>query len=329
MTGAAGVPKQIFVTVKPTDELKRLDSFLSQHPEVKLSRNQIQILIDDGKIFINTKPASKKFLVQPGDKIEINIPALKPSDIVPQEIPLKICFEDEYLAVINKAAGMVVHPAAGNYSGTLVNALMHHFQNLSRRGGDERAGIVHRLDKNTSGLLLVAKNDQVHTALQEALQKREIKRNYTALVCGHVEKEGEIDAPIGRSLKERRKMAVTKRASREAQTMYRLTERYRLYDLLDVSLRTGRTHQIRVHFAHIGHPVFGDPEYGGREKWHKGIFANEKMLAKKLLELMPRQALHSRKLEFVHPVKGAKVVVESELPDDFKNLLTLLGKEGQ
>ena len=326
---ATGVENKIIVAVKSTDELKRLDAYLSQHPEVKMSRNQIQILIDDGRIFVNAEPASKKYLVQLNDNIEINIPLSKPSDIVPQEIPLDIRFEDEYLAVINKAAGMVVHPAAGNYSGTLVNALMHHFQNLSRRGGDERAGIVHRLDKNTSGLLIVAKDDRVHAALQEALQKREIKRNYSALVCGHVEKEGEIDAPIGRSLKERRKMAVTNRASREAQTMYARTERYRLYDLLEVSLRTGRTHQIRVHFAHIGHPVFGDPEYGGREKWHKGIFANEKMLAKKLLEIMPRQALHSRKLEFMHPIKGAKVVIESELPDDFKKLLQALDKEGR
>ena len=326
---AAGVQNKIIVTVKSTDELKRLDLYLSQHLEVNMSRNQIQILIDDGRIFVNAEPALKKYPVQPGDNIEISIPPPKPSDIMPQEIPLDIRFEDEYLAVINKPSGMVVHPAAGNYTGTLVNALMHHFQNLSRRGGDERAGIVHRLDKNTSGLLLVAKDDRVHAALQEALQKREIKRNYSALVCGHVEKEGEIDAPIGRSLKERRKMAVTNRSSREAQTMYRLTERYRLYDLLDVSLRTGRTHQIRVHFTHIGHPVFGDPEYGGREKWHKGIFANEKMLAKKLLEIMPRQALHSRKLEFMHPIKGAKVIIESELPDDFKNLLDVLHTEGR
>ena len=329
MSAAASVQKKIIVTVKSTDELKRLDSYLSQHPEANLSRNQIQNLIDEQKIFVNAGIASKKYLVRLGDKIEFNIPPPEPSDIVPQDIPLEICFEDEFLAVINKPAGMVVHPAAGNYSGTLVNALMHHFQNLSRRGGDERAGIVHRLDKNTSGLLLVAKDDRVHAKLQEALQKREIKRNYSALVCGHVKKEGEIDAPIGRSLKERRKMAVTNRSGREAQTMYRLVERYRLYDLLDVSLRTGRTHQIRVHFAHIGHPVFGDPEYGGREKWHKGIFANEKMLAKKLLDIMPRQALHSRKLEFVHPVKGVKVIIESELPDDFKNLLNVLDKEGR
>ncbi len=328
MSAASADVKKIVVRVLSTDELRRLDAYLAQHPDVNLSRNQIQILIDDGRILVNTEPASKKYLVQPGDDIEINIPPPKPSNITPQEIPLDIRFEDEFLAVINKPAGMVVHPAAGNYSGTLVNALMHHFQNLARRGGDERAGIVHRLDKNTSGLLLVAKDDRVHAQLQKDLQKREIKRNYTALVCGHVEKEGEIDAPIGRSLKERRKMAVTKHASREAQTMYRLTERYRLYDLLDVSLRTGRTHQIRVHFTHIGHPVFGDPEYGGREKWHKGIFANERMLAKKLLEIMPRQALHSRRLEFEHPIKGAKVVIETELPEDFQNLIRALDKDG-
>jgi 23S rRNA pseudouridine1911/1915/1917 synthase len=201
---------------------------------------------------------------------------------------------------------------------------LYHFRNLSERGGAERAGIVHRLDKNTTGLLLVAKDDQIHTKLQEALQKREIKRNYTALICGHVKESGEIDAPIGRSSKDRKKMAVTNRASREAQTSYQLIDRFRTYDLLDVSLQTGRTHQIRVHLAHIGHPVFGDPEYGGRDKWHKGIFANEKKSAKELLEMMPYQALHSTKIEFVHPVKGAKVIVQSELPPNFKSLLEKL-----
>jgi len=329
MAAASSGHKEIIVSVKTTDNLQRLDSYLSQHAEVNLSRNQIQNLISDGQILVNSKIASKKYQVQPNDRIEIKIPPPRATDIRAQEIPIEICFEDEYVAVVNKPAGMVVHPAAGNYDGTLVNALMYHFKNLSQRGGAERAGIVHRLDKNTSGLLLVAKEDRIHTKLQEALQKREIKRNYTALVCGHVEDEGEIDAPIGRSSKDRKKMAVTNRASREAQTRYKLIDRYRSYDLLDVSLQTGRTHQIRVHLAHIGHPVFGDPEYGGREKWHKGIFANEREFAKGLLEILPHQALHSRRLEFVHPVKGAKVVIESELPDDLKRLLKKLVNEGR
>lgn len=329
MPATASGFKKVTVVVKSADQPGRLDSYLSHHEDVKLSRNQIQNLIDDAKILVNSVIPSKKYLVQSGDKIEISIPPPKVSDISAQNIPIEICFEDEYLAVVNKPAGMVVHPAAGNFDGTLVNALMYHFKNLSQKGGAERAGIVHRLDKNTSGLLLVAKNDRVHTQLQEALQKREIKRNYTALVCGHVKEDGEIDAPIGRSSRDRKKMAVTNRASREAQTNFKLIDRYRTYDLLDVTLQTGRTHQIRVHLAHIGHPVFGDPEYGGREKWHKGIFANERQAAKIFLEIMPYQALHSRKLEFVHPLKGAKVVVESKLPEKFENLLKALDKQGR
>jgi len=329
MPAIASGSQKILVVVKSTDKLGRLDSYLSHHENVNLSRNQIQNLIDDAKILVNSILPSKKYLVQPGDKIEINIPPPKISDISAQNIPIEICFEDEFLAVVNKPAGMVVHPASGNYEGTLVNALMYHFKNLSQKGGTERAGIVHRLDKNTSGLLLVAKDDRVHTQLQEALQEREIKRVYTALVCGHVKEDGKIDAPIGRSSRDRKKMAVTNRSSREAQTHFKLIDRYRTYDLLDVTLQTGRTHQIRVHLAHIGHPVFGDPEYGGREKWHKGIFANERQSAKALLEIMPNQALHSRKLEFVHPVKGAKVVVESKLPENFEKLLKTLDKEGR
>jgi len=326
---ATGGLKKITITVKPTDKSERLDLFLSHHSDCELSRNQIQNLITEGKIFINSKPAAKKILVEPKDKIEIEIPPSEPSDIKPENIPLDIRFEDEHLAVINKPAEMVVHPAAGNYSGTLVNALLYHFKSLSQSGGAERAGIVHRLDKNTSGLLLVAKSDRVQTKLQDALQKREIKRFYAALVCGHVDDEGEIEAPIGRSIKDRKKMAVTNRGSREAHTKYKLNDRFRTYDLLDVTLETGRTHQIRVHFAHIGHPVFGDPEYGGREKWHKGIFANEKNLAKKLLEIMPYQALHSKQIEFIHPVKGATVIVKSELPEKFQELIERLKKDGR
>lgn len=329
MSAKTGGLEKLSITVKSTDKLNRLDLFLSEHKKVELSRNQIQKLIGDGHVQVNSKTATKKYIVQPKDKITIKIPPPVSTDLKAEKIPIEICFEDEYLAVVNKPAGMVVHPAAGNRSGTLVNALMYHFKNLSQRGGAERAGIVHRLDKNTSGLLLVAKNDRIHTKLQEALQKREVKRNYHALVCGHVKTDGEIEAPIGRSTKDRKKMAVSKRGSRQAHTKYKILDNFRSYDLLDVSLQTGRTHQIRVHFAHIGHPVFGDPEYGGREKWHKGIFANEQHYSKGLLKIMPRQALHAKKLEFVHPVKNANVVLESELAEDFKKLLEKLKLDGR
>jgi 23S rRNA pseudouridine1911/1915/1917 synthase len=328
MSAAAGGPQKISIKVNSSDKLQRLDLYLASHKIVELSRNQIQNLVENSKVLVNGKPANKKYKVAVKDKIEIELPLPKSSDVNPENIPIDICFEDEFLAVINKPAGMVVHPASGNYAGTLVNALLYHFEKLSTKGGYERAGIVHRLDKNTSGLLLIAKDDVTQTKLQSALQKRDIKRNYTALVCGHVEKAGKIEAPIGRSQKDRKKMSVTRRSSREAQTKYKLLQRFRTYDLLDVSLHTGRTHQIRVHFAHIGHPVFGDPEYGGREKWHKGIFANERQFAKGLLDIMSRQALHAKRLEFVHPVKGANVAIESDLPSDFRKLLEKLKKEG-
>lgn len=329
MTATNSGHKKIIITINSSDKSGRLDLFLSRHAEVKLSRNQIQNLIEDGKILVNSKPVSKRYQVRSNDKIEIQIPPPRKSNVAAQNIPIDVRFEDEFLLVVNKPAGMVVHPAAGNYEGTLVNALKYHIKDLSQRGGAERAGIVHRLDKNTSGLLLVAKDDRIHAKLQEALQKREIKRTYTALVCGHVKEDGEIQAPIGRSSKDRKKMAVTGRGSREALTRYKLIERFRTYDLLDVTLQTGRTHQIRVHLAHIGHPVFGDPEYGGREKWHRGIFAEERKLGEKLLDLMPYQALHARRLEFVHPIKGASVVIESELPEIFKRLLEKLDQEGR
>ena len=172
---------------------------------------------------------------------------------------------------------------------------------------------------------MVAKTDEVHQALQDMLKARTITKKYIAIVCGHLkDKEGTIDLPVGRSMKDRKKMTVTKVKSREAITEYKLIERYNLYDYLEINLRTGRTHQIRVHFTHLGHPVLGDPEYGGREKWHRGIFSNDRIIAKKALALMPRQALHARSLEFSHPVSGDKIKVEAEPPEDFKALLDFL-----
>ena len=308
---------------------QRLDLFLSSNAELNLSRNQIQKLIKDLKVLVNGQLPQKRLALVDGDIIELTLPLPKDSKITAENIELDIRFEDEYLAVVNKPAGMVVHPAVGNRSGTLVNALMYRFKNLAQGGGVERPGIVHRLDKNSSGLLLVARTDVVHRELQKALQERGIKREYLALVCGRLkEAKGMIKTYIDRSKKDRKKMAVTKTSGREAITEYELEFSYRSYQLLKLSLQTGRTHQIRVHLAHLGHPVFGDPEYGGREKWHRGIFAPERPLAKKLLELLPRQALHAQRLEFVHPVKNVRVIVESEIPADFQKVLDLLEKEG-
>ncbi len=308
---------------------QRLDLFLSSNAELNLSRNQIQKLIKDDKVLVNGQLPQKRRALSDGDIIELTLPLLKKSEITAENIELDIRFEDEFLAVVNKPAGMVVHPAVGNRSGTLVNALMYHFENLAQGGGAERAGLVHRLDKNSSGLLLVARTDVVHRELQKALQERGIKREYLALVCGRLkDAKGLIKTHIDRSKKDRKKMAVTKTSGREAITEYELKFSYRSYQLLKLSLLTGRTHQIRVHLAHLGHPVFGDPEYGGREKWHRGIFAPERPLAKKLLEILSRQALHAQRLEFVHPVKHVKVIVESEIPADFQKVLDLLEKEG-
>jgi len=320
------VTRQIIV---PNDAAgQRLDSFLGRSAELELSRSRVQTLIRQGLVRVDGRPAGHNQILSGGEQVIVEIPPPEPMAVEPENIPLQIIYEDDFLLVIDKAAGMVTHPAAGNFSGTLVNALMHYSRSLSQVGGFDRPGIVHRLDKNTSGLILVAKNDQVHIKLQKQLQKREIKRTYAALICGHMKDEqGTIDLPIGRSLKDRKKMTVTRLKARLAQTDYTVVERFRQYDLLDVGLQTGRTHQIRVHFSHLGHPVFGDPDYGGRLKWHRGVMALAKKTSLAALEIMPRQALHARKLVFEHPVTGEKKSLEAPLPDDFRKLLEFLRAE--
>ncbi len=308
---------------------ERLDRFLGSRVDLGLSRTRIQSLIADGQVHLNDALTTGKYLCKGGERIEINVPQPPASPIEPENIALNVLYEDEHLLIVDKPAGMVTHPAVGNRSGTLVNALMHYFQSTKAEKSLDRAGIVHRLDKNTSGLLLVARTEAILSALQQALERREIARTYLGLVCGHmIEDEGMIDLAIGRSTRDRTKMAVSQRGGRTAITRYRLKDRFRAYDLLDISLQTGRTHQIRVHFAHRGHPIFGDPEYGGRESWHRGIFAPERLLAKRLLKIMPRQALHAHRLEFVHPATGKKVECSSELPEDFRNLLSVLEQDG-
>lgn len=314
--------------VPPEAAGERLDKLIGNTIEIDLTRSRAQKLFDNGQITIDGKLAERKQVLKGGEKLVFKIPPMEKSSVEPENIRLEIAFEDDNIIVVNKPAGMVTHPAAGHYTGTLVNGLMFYTDNLSRAGGSERAGIVHRLDKNTSGLILVAKDDKTQLYLQKELQERNIKRTYHALICGHVKDEiGEIDLPIGRSLSDRKKMAVTNRHSRTAITKYKLLERYRLYDYLEINLQTGRTHQIRVHFSHLGHPVFGDPDYGGRLKWHRGIISVDNQFVAKALEMLPRQALHAKSLEFKHPVSGEVVLVESELPDDFRNLLEFVKAE--
>lgn len=309
---------------------ERIDKYLAQSPELNLTRSKIQKLIKAGLITINGAAVSHNQSVTGGEDIVIMVPASPPSKAKAEDIKLDIRYEDDDLIVVNKPAGMVTHPAAGNYTGTLVNALLYHTGRLSSVQGEQRPGIVHRLDKNTSGLIVAAKNDTAHDFLQKKIQNREIKRTYRALICGHMKEEsGIIDLPIGRSIKDRKKMIVTNLKSRQAITEFNLLDRFRLYDYVEINLETGRTHQIRVHFSHLGHPLLGDPDYGGRLKWHKGVYATEKILANEALKLINRQALHAYRLQ-IPPLSGQDIIdIEVDPPEDFQSLLDMLERDGR
>jgi 23S rRNA pseudouridine1911/1915/1917 synthase len=313
------------ITVPEGDGGLRIDKYLAAREELGLSRTKIENLIDDSNILVNGEPAVSRYKVESGDKITIDIPPPAPSDLVAEDLAIEIVYEDEYLAVVNKPAGMVTHPAAGNHRGTLVNALLHHLKTPAVGGDITRPGIVHRLDKNTSGLLVVAKTEVAFAVLQKAIAERAIVRTYWAIICGHMkETEGTIDLPIGRSSRDRKKMAVTSKNSREARTHYKVVERYRSYDQLEITLDTGRTHQIRVHLSHLGHPALGDPEYGGRESWHKGMSSPDRLLAQQILSGLSRQALHAIRLEFAHPVTGERMKFEGELPGELGAVTAML-----
>ena len=307
----------------------RLDKYLGDLEEVELSRSKAQKLIAKGLIRVDGHKVLAKHTLTGGEVIAMTIPPTPSETIKPENIPIEIVHEDDYLVVVNKPAGMVTHPGVGNRSGTLANALAYHFDSLSSEGGVFRPGIVHRLDKDTSGLLVVARDDNTHVALQELIKTRVLKRTYFALVCGHMKEEtGEINAAIGRHPSKRTLMAVDGDDSREAVTHYRLIERCRSYDYLEIDLETGRTHQIRVHLSHLGHPVFGDADYGGRTKWVNAMFGPERPLARKMLEMLRRQALHAARLNFTHPSTGERLSFESPLPDDYASVLKLVKAEG-
>ena len=289
------------------EQTQRIDSYLAK--KTGFSRVTIQRLIEDNKILVNNKKTKPSYKIQIGDEITIEEEKPKEISLVAQEIPIEIIYEDKDIIVVNKPKGMVVHPANGNPDGTLVNAIMAICKDsLSGIGGEIRPGIVHRLDKDTSGLLIVAKNDKAHINLSEQLKNHEIKKTYIVLVRGVVkENEATINMPIGRSIKDRKKMAVTK-TGKNAVTHFKVIERFNKYTLLEVNIETGRTHQIRVHLSQIGYPIIGDYTYSnGKNEW--GIVG---------------QCLHAKVLEFKHPITGKQMNLEAPLPEYFENVLEQL-----
>lgn len=292
-------------------ENMRLDAYISSK-KTNLSRTNIQRLIEEGNVLVNGQKKKISYKVQIGDNIEINIPEAKETSIKAENIPVEVVYEDDDIIVVNKPKGMVVHPANGNPDGTLVNAIMAMCKgSLSGIGGEIRPGIVHRLDKDTSGLLIVAKNDLAHINMSNQIKDRQVKKIYIALVKGNInENEATINMPIGRSTKDRKKMAVRK-DGKEAITHFKVLKRYKNYTLLEVKIDTGRTHQIRVHMAEIGHPVVGDMVYS-KGKNEFGVEG---------------QMLHSKSLDFKHPITGKEMHLEARLPEYFEKVLEKLDRE--
>ncbi len=304
-------------------ERQRLDTFLHQQLP-HLTRTRIQRLIAEGNVAVNGAPSKPGHRVHPDELIEVTVPEPKKLEILPEEIPLDILYEDEHLLVVNKPAGMVVHPAFANYTGTLVNALLAHCRQLSGIGGVQRPGIVHRLDRETSGLMVVAKSDAAHVALWQQFATRQIQREYRAVVWGHFRTPtGRVETMLRRSPKNRLRMTVSKQG-KHAVTNYEVLEKFRLLSLVRLILGTGRTHQIRVHMAYIGHPVFGDATYGGRSKKLGGLSRENVAFAVKLLKQFNRPALHALSLGFVHPISKKPLYFEAPLPEDFARLLATL-----
>ncbi|NPA39816.1 MAG: RluA family pseudouridine synthase [Thermodesulfobacteria bacterium] len=302
--------KKYTFCVEPEDAGKRLDVFLKEKIN-ELSRSRIKSLIEEGKILVNGKKSKSSYKVKNKDIVLVEIPPEKEIDISPSDVPFDILFEDEHIAVINKPPGVVVHPAPGHYEDTLVHGLVKRLKNLSGIGGKLRPGIVHRLDKDTSGIMLVAKNDQAHKNLSEAFKNRLIKKTYFAIVYKTFErKKGKIETFIGRHPVHRKKMAVLPQG-REAITEYQVIENLYKASLVELKPLTGRTHQLRVHMSFLGHPILGDPVYGG---------------LKHDLPKAPRLMLHAGKITFTHPVKKETLNFEAPFPEDFKTYLEELRK---
>jgi 23S rRNA pseudouridine1911/1915/1917 synthase len=315
--------KTLEILIPEGKEKQRLDVFLAnQLPSV--TRSKLKKLIDGDRVTVDGQPTKANHLVRPGELVRVTFPFPEPSDVLPEDIPLDIIYEDECLLVVNKPAGMVVHPAFANLTGTLVNALLAHCQNLSRVSGEQRPGLVHRLDKDTSGLLVVAKDDFTHVALARQLSERKIEREYLAIVWGHLRKKANrIEASLMRHPKDRTKIVIHA-DGKYAATHYEVIEELPLTSYLRLKLETGRTHQIRVHMSSIGHPVFSDATYGGRSKQLAGLNQSKTQFALELLQKFNRQMLHARTLAFVHPVTKELERFEAPIPADMIGLLDAL-----
>lgn len=307
------MPDRLEWTAEAAAAGSRLDAFLAG--QMEKTRSSVQKLIEEGNVRVNGSPAGKNTRLREGDRVEAVEPPPEVLDVTPQNIPLDIVYEDGDLLVVNKPKGMVVHPAPGNPDGTLVNALLYHCGgSLSGINGVIRPGIVHRIDKDTSGLLIVAKNDRAHQSLAEQIAVHSFTRIYNAVVYGNLKtEEGTISAPLGRHPADRKRMAVLSSGGREAVTHYRVLERFSGFTLVECRLETGRTHQIRVHMAHIGHPVAGDPVYG----------------PKKCITELHGQCLHARVIGFVHPTTGEYLEFDSGLPPYFQQFLSKLRSRGE
>ena len=306
--------------VDPGQSMLRIDKYLSKRIE-NVSRTRVQAAAQAGNILVNDNPVKPNYRVKPLDVIQILLPnPPREIELIPQDIPINVVYEDEDLVVVDKAAGMVVHPAYGNYSGTLMNALMYHFRDLPLfNTGELRPGLVHRIDKNTSGLLVVAKNEYAHNRLARQFFKRTTGRLYTALVWGTPDPaEGTITGHVGRNIRDRKIMQVFPDGSqgKHAVTHYRIIEPLGYVSLVECRLETGRTHQIRVHMAWKGHPLFNDEEYGGHRILKGTTFTKYQQFVRNCFDLLPRQALHARTLAFDHPVTGKRLSFESPVPFD-------------
>lgn len=312
-------------TVDPGQSLLRIDKYLSSRIE-NISRTRLQNAANAGNILVNSNPVKPSYRVKPDDIVQIVLPTPpREIELIPQDIPINIIYEDEDVVVVNKKPGMVVHPAYGNYTGTLVNALMWHFRDLPLfQTGEQRPGLVHRIDKNTSGILVIAKNELALNRLSRQFYERTTDRKYIAIIWGVPEQEeGTITGYVGRNIRDRKVMQVFPDESqgKPAITHYKVIENFGYVSVIECKLETGRTHQIRVHFSHIKHPLFNDEEYGGDQILKGTTYTKYQQFIRNCFKILPRQALHAKSLAFDHPVSGKRLIFNSDLPDDMSQVI--------